>query len=83
MTVPVRLYWVKGGTYDVSFDVYPKMRKKMIVSPHLFFNYKNVTLFILRTACLCLCQAFYSNKLTLCLPFCLMLNSFCIETKEP
>ena len=72
MTVLVRPYRVKGGTNDVSLDVYPKMRKKVVLSPpHLFFDYKNVDFFVLRAEpsqqADCLSQAYYANKLTLCL----------------
>ena len=48
MTIPVRIYCVKGGTNDVSLDIYPQMRKKVVFSPpHFFFDYKNVALFVL------------------------------------
>ena len=41
MTVPVEPYRVKGETNDVSLDVYPKMRKKVVFSPPYFFlDYK-------------------------------------------
>ena len=48
MTVPVRPYRVKGGTNDVSLDMYPKMRKKVVFSPpHFFFDYKSVAVLVL------------------------------------
>ena len=37
MSVPVRPYRVKGGTNDVSLDVYPRMMKKVVFSPTQFF----------------------------------------------
>ena len=87
MTVPVRTYMVKGRTNDVSLDIYTRMRKKMVFfPPHFFFDYKNVAPFVSETpfctpfpAPLYRSQASYANKLTLCL----LLNSFCTETKEP
>ena len=55
MTVPVRPYRVKGGTNNVSLDVCPRMRKKVVFShPHFLFDYKNVALFVLRAALPCL-----------------------------
>ena len=48
MTVLVRRYRVKGGTNDVSLDIYPRVRKKMIFSPPYFcFDNKYVALFVL------------------------------------
>ena len=32
MTIPIRPYRVKGGTSDLSLDVYPKLRKKVVFS---------------------------------------------------
>ena len=51
----VRRYRVKGGTNDVSLNVYPKMRKKVVFSPPRFsFGYKNVVLFVLGAVLPCL-----------------------------
>lgn len=48
MTVPVRPQRVKGGTNDVSLDIYPNVRKEVVYSPpHCFLDYKNVALFVL------------------------------------
>ena len=51
MTVLVKSSRAKGGTNDVGLDVYSKVRKKVaFFPPCFFFDYKNVALFILRTA---------------------------------
>ena len=79
MLVPIKPCRVKGGSNDVSLDVYPKMRKKVVFSPPLF---------VLGAAAF-LCQpASVSHKHpTLinspCLPLCLTMKSFYKETKEP
>ena len=88
MIVPVRPYRVKGGTTDVSLNVYPRMRKVVFFPPQFFFDYKNVVLFVLRAELPCLpacnlSQASCANILTLDLSLCLTLNSFCFKTKEP
>ena len=55
MTVLVRLFSDKGGTNDASLNGYLKMRKKEVFSPsHIFFDYKNVALFVLRAVLSCL-----------------------------
>ena len=49
MTAPVRPYRVTGGTNDVSLDVCPRMRKKVVFSPaHFFLEDKDVDLLVLR-----------------------------------
>ena len=46
MRVPVKSYSVKGGTNDVSLDVCPRMRKKVVFSPsHFSFDYKVLFLY--------------------------------------
>ena len=46
MTVLVRPYWVRGGTNDVSLDICPRMKKKMVFSfSYFFFDLKNMVLF--------------------------------------
>ena len=85
--VPVRPYGVKGGINDSSLDIYTRLRKKVIFSPpNSSFDYKNVSLSFLGPvlpllAPLYLSQASHDNKLTLCPPLCLTLNSF-PEDKE-
>jgi len=45
---PVRPNGIREGTNDVSHDVYPRIRKKMVFSSlPFFFDYKNATLFVL------------------------------------
>ena len=88
LTVPVRPHRVKGGTNDVSLDVYLKMRKKVAFSPPSVFLIIKHSPLCSRgctplPACLYLSQASCANELILHLPLCLMLNSFCTETKEP
>ena len=40
MRVPVKSYSVKGGINDVSLDVCPRMRKKVVFPSHFSFDYK-------------------------------------------
>ena len=48
MTVLVKPYRAKGGTNDVSLDICPRMRKKVVFSPpHFFFDYKSMALSVL------------------------------------
>lgn len=61
MTAPVRPYRVKGGPNDVSLDIYPNVRKKVVYPPHFFLDYTNVALFVLRAVFLCL-PAWVSHK---------------------
>ena len=63
MTVLVRPYRAKGGTNDVSLDVYPKMRMKVVFSPpHSFFDYKSVALFVLGAALPCLPACIFHKR---------------------
>ena len=58
MIVLVKPYRSKGRTNDGRLNNYPKLRKKVVVSPpHLFFDYKNVPLFALGAA------AFFASPL--------------------
>ena len=45
MTILVRPYWDKGGTNDVSLDIWPQKRKSVVFYPsHFFYDYKNAAL---------------------------------------
>ena len=54
MTFPVRPYRVKGGTNEVSLDIYPRMRKVIFFPVHFFLDNKNIALLVLRAALPCL-----------------------------
>ena len=86
MAFPGSPYKVKGGTNDINLDSYPKMRRKVVLSPPHFFEYKmEPSLFWGSTplpAHLCLSQVSCANKLTLHLPLCLIFKSFCNKTTE-
>ena len=50
-------------------DIYPRMRKKVVLSPpYFFFDYKNVALFVLRAVLSCLqkCPMLINSLFTNC-----------------
>lgn len=80
MMVLVRPYRVKEGTDEVSLNIYPRM-----LTRHCSFDCKNVALFDLGGRGGGTCGSHKHPMLIslLCLPRCLMLNSFHTETREP